>query len=111
MDEIQLKKLFGQRIKQLRKNKKLTQEELAELIWMDPQHFCKMENGSHFPSLKNLIKLATALDIEVKDLFCYNETEHNATLRKINSAIKRLNEKELKFLQQILTSIADLRNN
>ncbi len=109
MDEIQLKKLFGQRVKQLRKNKKLTQEELAELIWMDPQHFCKMENGSHFPSLKNLLKLATALEIDVKELFNYNETPENETIRKINSTIKKLNDKELLFLNKTINSMLELR--
>lgn len=109
MDEIELKKLFGQRVKQLRKNKKLTQEELAELVWMDPQHFCKMENGSHFPSLKNLIKLATALETDVKELFNYNETPKNETLRKINSTIKKLNDKELLFLNKTINSMLELR--
>ncbi len=109
MDETQLKKLFGQRIRELRKNKKLTQEELAELVWMDPQYFCKIENGNHFPSLKNLVKLASALDVEVKDLFTYNETPKSETLRKINNGIKKLNTKELTFLNSTISSILELR--
>lgn len=55
MDEKEFKKLFGLTIRELRKEKNLTQEQLAELVWLDTQHFCKMENGNHFPSLKNLL--------------------------------------------------------
>ncbi len=54
MDEKQLKKDFGNRIRYIRKQKKLTQEILSEIADIDPQHYCKIENGTHFPSPKIL---------------------------------------------------------
>ena len=70
MDEF--KHCFGLRIKELRRSKHLTQEQLAEEIGMDTQNLCKMENGNHFPQVKNVIKLAKILDVEVKELFDFN---------------------------------------
>ncbi len=109
MNEQQLKKLFGQRVREIRKSQNLTQEELAELIWMDPQHLCKMENGNHFPTLKNIIKLADVLNIDVKDLFSYDNSEENIILDKIKIEIKKLDQKELKFLLKTILSLQDLR--
>ncbi len=109
MDEQQLKTLFGKRVRELRKSQKLTQEELAELIWMDPQHLCKMENGNHFPTLKNIIKLADVLNIEVKDLFSYDNSEENQLLDKIKIEVKKLNKKELQFLLKTISALKELK--
>ena len=109
MDEKQLKKLFGQRVKTLRKSQNLTQEQLAELIWMDPQHLCKMENGSHFPTLKNIINLADVLNIDIKDLFSYDNIEENIVLDKIKIELNKLNRKELNFLLKTILSLQELR--
>lgn len=109
MDEQQLKTLFGKRVRELRKSQKLTQEELAELIWMDPQHLCKMENGNHFPTLKNIIKLADVLNIEVKDLFSYDNSEENQLLDKIKIEVQKLNKKELQFLLKTISALKELK--
>lgn len=109
MNEQQIKKLFGQRVREIRKSQNLTQEELAELIWMDPQHLCKMENGNHFPTLKNIIKLADVLNIDVKDLFSYDNIEENIVLDKIKIELNKLNRKELNFLLKTILSLQELR--
>lgn len=111
MDEKQLKKLFGQRVRQLRKSQNLTQEELAELIWMDPQHLCKMENGNHFPTLKNIIKLVNVLHIDVQELFSYDNSNKNTLIDKINFEIQKLNEKELKFIYKTIMALAEFRKD
>lgn len=110
MDETQVKKQFGKRIKELRKNKKMTQEKLSELIFMDPQHYCKMENGNHFPSLKNIIKLAEILEVNLQDLFSFENTEENKLLQKISYNITKLTTEELKFTNTTINSLLELRN-
>lgn len=110
MDENQVKKLFGQRIKELRKEKKLTQEKLSELILMDPQHYCKMENGNHFPSLKNIIKLAEILEVNIQDLFIFKSSDEEKELQKIKYNINKLTNKELKFIHTTINSLFELRN-
>ena len=107
MKEEQLKKQFGQRVRLIRKSQNLTQEKLSEMIDLDPQHFCKMENGTHFPSPKNLVKIADALNVEVQDLFAFNSS--NKTLEKIIIEIKNLTPKELDFLQTILNALNKLK--
>jgi len=108
MDEVQLKKLFGKRVRELRQSRGLTQEKLSELLWLDPQHFCKMENGNHFPTAKNLVNLANVLNVDIKDLFSYDNSEIDEVISKINFKLKKLNQKELNYIYKMISALEDL---
>lgn len=110
MEEQQLKKLFGKRVREIRKNSHLTQEKLSEIIEMDPQHFCKMENGTHFPSSKNLVKIAQALNVSVYDLFDF-EASNNRLLDDIYLKLKNMSPKELEFVKSLVVSLEKLNKN
>ena len=59
------KKKFGKRVKELRKKEGLTQEQVAEIVNIEPPNISKMENGLHFPQPENIEKLSKALSIEI----------------------------------------------
>ncbi len=61
MDEIRIQ--FGKHLRKLRKEKKLTQEELADKASMHFTYIGQIERGLRNPSLVNLQKLAKALKI------------------------------------------------
>jgi DNA-binding XRE family transcriptional regulator len=52
-----VKKLLGQRIKEIRKSKNLTQPALAELVNVDSKYISRIETGNSYPSLDTLEKL------------------------------------------------------
>jgi transcriptional regulator with XRE-family HTH domain len=54
------------RIKDLRVNAHLTQEELAELSGLPQSHISRLESGKHSPSRITLEKLAQALNVGVE---------------------------------------------
>lgn len=58
----------GAVIRKLRENKKLTQEELAEKIYVSSKAVSKWETGQGFPDVSLLEPLAQALDISVIEL-------------------------------------------
>lgn len=60
---------FGRKIQRLRKNKDLTQEELADLLKISRTHMGHIEQGRKSPSMELLGKIARALKVQVKDLF------------------------------------------
>lgn len=102
------KKYFGQRLKELRKSKNYTQEQLAEKIGMDTQNLCKMENGNHFPQFKNLYKIAQALEIDIKDLFDYNHFDSKEQLKsKIISFLDIAQEKDVELIYKIIKDIQE----
>ncbi|MBQ6150555.1 MAG: helix-turn-helix domain-containing protein [Mogibacterium sp.] len=58
----------GAVIRKLRENKKMTQEELAEKIFVSSKAVSKWETGQGFPDVSLLEPLADALDISVIEL-------------------------------------------
>ena len=62
------KYVTGAVIRKLRENKKLTQEELAEKIFVSSKTVSKWETGQGFPDISLLEPLAKALDISVIEL-------------------------------------------
>ncbi len=61
---------FGQRLKELRRERNLTQRELAERTGVDSTYLSKMENDrlEHTPSIKTLQDLARALSVDELEL-------------------------------------------
>ncbi|MCD7779728.1 MAG: helix-turn-helix domain-containing protein [Candidatus Gastranaerophilales bacterium] len=103
-----LKNRFGMRVKELRKSKNLTQEQLAEKIGMDTQNLCKMENGNHFPQFKNLCKIAEALDVEIKDLFDFAHfTEREKIINEITNFLKNAENKDVEFMYKSMKNIQE----
>src|ERR687898_467968 len=57
------------RIRQLRKERGLSQAKLAVMADMDPATLNRLERGTGNPNLKTLERVAAALEVEVADLF------------------------------------------
>ena len=64
-----LKRKFGEKIKKLRVEKGVTQEQLADEAGISVDFLSLIERGRNAPSFKNLEKIARALKVSVKDLF------------------------------------------
>lgn len=62
------KYVTGAVIKKLRENKKMTQEELADKLFVSSKAVSKWETGQGFPDISLLESLAQALDISVIEL-------------------------------------------
>jgi transcriptional regulator with XRE-family HTH domain len=68
-----LQRKLGQRIASLRKNRKLTQEQLAEALGCSVEFISLVERGVNAPSVAGLEKFGKALRVEVKELFNFEE--------------------------------------
>ena len=60
---------FGSQIQKLRKERELSQENLALLCGLDRSYIGGVERGERNISLINIQKIAKALGVKVKDLF------------------------------------------
>jgi len=101
------KTLFGKRVRALRKNKGLSQEELAEKTDISSKYLSRVEMGQHFPSIDTLDKLANALKVEVKDFFEFaHEARSSRELREILSGLlKETDEEKLRLLVKIVRAV------
>ena len=59
---------FGRILREMRKDRKLTQEELAFRADMNVTYLSDLERGIHNPTLAMLVDLSVALDIHPADL-------------------------------------------
>ncbi|MDR0550902.1 MAG: helix-turn-helix domain-containing protein [Spirochaetaceae bacterium] len=64
-----IQKVIGQRIKELRTNASITQEELAYRAGLDRTYINSVENGRRNLSIVNVEKIAGAFGFSVKDFF------------------------------------------
>ena len=64
-----VKTAFGQRIREIRTSKNLSQEGLAELCDLDRSYIGGVERGERNVSLVNIHLIAKALGVPVRDLF------------------------------------------
>jgi transcriptional regulator with XRE-family HTH domain len=69
-----LKVRFGKRLRKLRRNKDLTQEQLAEMIGVSVDFVSKMERGLNAPSFDNIQKIAAVLEVDASEFFTPPET-------------------------------------
>lgn len=64
-----LRAKFGRRLKALRREGGLTQEQLAEAAQISVDFLSLLERGVNAPSFETLEKLAEALEVPVRELF------------------------------------------
>lgn len=107
MDDIKIK--LGARIRELRKSKNITQEELVEIIGSDTNNLSRIENGKKFMSADKLVKIAAALNVDVKDLFDFGHIISDEDLKqKIVSNVNVLSTKQLKYIYKTILNLKEL---
>jgi len=64
---------FGEKVRQLRQARGLSQEELAFKAGVHRTYLGGIERGERNPSLKNIAAIAKALDVSLRDLFSFGD--------------------------------------
>lgn len=64
----------GHRIAELRMKAEITQEQLAEKLFVSQQLVSAWENGTRRPDYNSLEKLAELFSVDIDDIVCINET-------------------------------------
>lgn len=94
---------FGTRLKELRKARKITQEDLAKSIGLVKSSISAYEKGSKYPSIEVIIKLCNYFSVssdyllglsDTKEINNYDLTEEQRELvTKLLSQFNSLNQK------------------
>lgn len=69
MDKEPILLAFGQRVQELRKQRNLSQEQLAELAGVHRTYIGMIERAEKNITLYNINRIAKALKVEIKDFF------------------------------------------
>ena len=76
-------KQFGLRLRELRKRKGLTQENLAELLSIGVRSIGKIETGNSFPSTETLEKIINVFEISPVELFDFEHLQSKDSLKDL----------------------------
>jgi transcriptional regulator with XRE-family HTH domain len=103
-------KLFGRRLKVLRKANKLNQDDLAEKVGIETKYLSNIETGRRSPSFEKTVALAKALEVPMSALFSfdYDEADPKILKRRIEASLARASSQQLKqiygHVRQIIES-------
>jgi transcriptional regulator with XRE-family HTH domain len=101
-----LKQKFGKRVREIRKSKGITQEQIAELISIEPPNVSKMESGLHFPQPDKIEKIANALNVSVQELFDFEHIQKREDLIEyIISSLPRYDNKTLELVYKFVYNL------
>lgn len=86
-----IKKELGEKIKRIRRQRGLTQEQLAEMIDISSRNLSNIEVGNSFPKPETLEKLLKSMNISSQILFSNDSIKSDAELlEEINYLINNL---------------------
>lgn len=97
----------GKHIKSIRKEKNLTQDELAERLHCTRQTISNYETGKSEPGIEILIELAEVLEVEINDLIYGPKKRENRTRQKSRAVAALMAAGVLLAVLNILLSLAE----
>lgn len=68
MNNKELEKYFGKQIRNKRKEKKITQEQLAELVGISTTYLRSVEHGKYSITWKLWLKICIALQLDINEI-------------------------------------------
>lgn len=94
-----------EKIREARKRKGLTQEQLSKMLGVQRSVISKYETGLIVPSIPQLQKIAAALDVSVSSLLYDHAIDFNIENKKKSEGIA---PEEFEKLQKLIQSLADV---
>lgn len=107
----QLINIVGANIKEIRKQKKMTQEELAEKCGLQTSYLAGVERGDRNITLQTLEKITVGLEINAKDLFELDSPmkqlpiETEQLIRMFAEQLKLKSDVEVKLIIELANKI------
>lgn len=98
-----IKVFIGQKIKAIRKSRGFTQEQLSELVGIEPQSLSYIETGKFAPSPDTLQKLSEVMNVKPYEFYYFDPVCEEEMEKEIIKAIK--DKKILKAIYKFYKAI------
>lgn len=113
MNDRDVCKSIGKRIKMLRQDKGITQEKMAELLSLSSSFYSAMERGSYNIKTETLVTIMNILECSADDIFCdviKHGYKHKSS--KIEESLEGLDDNERKMIFDVIdTMVKTAKNN
>lgn len=101
--------VIGNRIREIRKSKNLTQAKLAEISGVEPSNISHIERAATKLSLPTLINIANALEVTLDELVYGNIAKSShISIKLIDDLLADCTAEELKALVQVIKTTKDV---
>lgn len=100
---------LGKKIKALRIERGMTQEQLAEALGLSPQAISKWENGVTAPDIGTLPAISVTFGVTIDDLFSLTDAENLERIDNMLCAMRDLSESTFASTEALLKGIAARR--
>lgn len=103
-----IKEEFGEKIKRMRQNRGLTQEQLAEAVDISQRALSAIERGENFVTSETIDKLLKTLNTTSEELFALNHLKpQEELLNEINKNLLKIaqNPQKLELVYNITKSL------
>ena len=102
---------LGRKLRELRKDRSLTQADLASRIGIQQSDLCRMENGQYRISLETLVKLLAELEVPISEFLEEPAADLSSTELTLVHDFRRLSpdaRKEVQHFVRFLRTETDL---
>ena len=98
--------LLREAIRNERKDKRIIQEELAEMLEVSPTHVKHIESSHRKPSIEILFEITKILNISLDGVvFSKNESARTDTRKKVDRLLDVSDEASLHFILSVLEAL------
>ena len=102
---------FGDNLRNLRKSKKISQEELAEKVKVSRQSVSKWETGEAYPEMNNILELCKIFHCNINDLVNDNMVDLDSLDENVKMSVVKLKKEkqnQIKVISKILSLIGKI---
>ena len=102
---------FGENLKIIRKDKKMSQEELAEKLNVSRQSVSKWETGESYPEMNNILELCRIFNLKINDLIHTDMSDISSLDEEVIMNLVKFNEqkqKQVKSLSNVISLIGKI---
>ncbi|EAA0062632.1 TPA: helix-turn-helix domain-containing protein [Listeria monocytogenes] len=110
--------MFGNRLKQLRKNNNKTQEDISKILGISRGAYSHIENGRNEPDMETIVKLANIFGVSTDYLLGRSNNgfidtiaahiDSNATEEEMDEILAYIEEKRKKYANEEEIDITDI---
>jgi len=104
-----MNKKIGNRIKEYRKKRGMTQEELSEMLELSTHYYSSLERGNYNIKPDTLVKIMNILDCSADEIFC--DVVNKSSTVKSNQISEMLNKLPLEEQNKIFDVIETMIKN
>ena len=104
-------KAFGQAIKEARKAKGISRNQLADRLNIAPRYIASIENSGQHPSLQIFYELVTLLDVSVDTFFFPDkETDKSTQRRQLETLLDSISDKGLRIVTATAKEVQEIES-